>query len=58
MELILVGASIIASALLADLFFKLRKKGKLKNAVQKPVDADKRKPPVDLLKELRSKAYL
>ena len=57
MELMLVGASIIATVVLADLFFKVRKRGKMKYTSPPPVE-EKRKQPVDLLKELRSKAYL
>jgi hypothetical protein len=53
----MVGASIIATVVLADLFFKVRKRGKGKHSAPAPA-GDKSRQPVDLLKELRSKAYL
>lgn len=57
MELMMVGASIIATVVLADLFFKVRKKGKPKYTARPPVE-EKSGEPVDPLKELRTKAYL
>ena len=56
MEIVMVGLAIITTVVVADLVFRAKKKEKPVVAIDKP--QEKNKQAMELLKELRMKAYL